>query len=83
VLAVANMIKGAYGTMTANLVTLIASAAPTIDNLFATAEAKINSAFGSIISSLEGAAPQYQGAGAPGPAAPAARWPAAAPSCSG
>ena len=67
VLAVANMIKEAYGTMTANLVTLIANAAPTIDNLFATAEAKIDSAFGSIISSLEGTPLQYHAAGAQTP----------------
>jgi hypothetical protein len=61
VLAVANMIKGAFGSMTANLVTLIGKATPTVNELFATAEAKIDSAFGSIISTLEGAA----GAGSP------------------
>lgn len=56
VLATANMIKQAFGTMTSSLVTLIGSATPTINDLFATAEAKIDSAFSSIISSLEGAA---------------------------
>ena len=56
VLAVANMIKQRIATMTANLVTLIGDAAPTVDNLFATAEAEIDGAFSSIVSSLEGAA---------------------------
>ena len=50
------MIKQAFGNMTANLVTLIDGAAPTVATLFATAEAKIDSAFSSIISNLEGAA---------------------------